>query len=65
MTVTTETREAMSETTTTDVLEIIESPDLDQWDDDSGHGILKGILIAVGIAVIAAAVATIFSRRGN
>jgi len=65
MTVTTETREAMSETTTTDVLEIIESPDLAQWDDDSGHGVLKGILIAVGIAVIAAAVATIFSRRGN
>ncbi len=55
----------MSETTTTDVLEIIESPDLDQWDDDSGHGVLKGILIAVGIAVIAAAVATIFSRRSN
>jgi hypothetical protein len=53
----------MSETTTTDVLEIIESPDLGQLDDASSHGVMKGILIAVGIAVIAAAVATIFNRR--
>ena len=55
----------MSQTTTTDVLEIIESPDLAQLDDASSHGVIKGILIAVGIAVIAAAVATIFSRRGD
>jgi hypothetical protein len=55
----------MSETTTTDVLEIIESPDLAQLDDASSHGVMKGILIAVGVAVIAAAVATIFSRRGD
>jgi hypothetical protein len=55
----------MSQTTTTDVLEIIESPDLAQLDEASSHGVIKGILIAVGIAVIAAAVATIFSRRGG
>lgn len=55
----------MSETTTTDVLEIIESPDLGLLDDASSHGVLKGILIAVGIAVIVAAVATIFSRRSD
>ena len=55
----------MSQTTTTDVLEIIESPDLAQLDDASSRGVIKGILIAVGIAVIAAAVATIFSRRGG
>ncbi len=55
----------MSQTTTSDVLEIIESPDLAQLDDASGRGLVKGILIAVGIAVIAAAVATIFSRRGD
>lgn len=55
----------MSQTTTTDVLEIIETPDLAQLDEASSHGVIKGILIAVGIAVIAAAVATIFSRRGG
>ena len=49
--------------TTTEMLEVIETPDLEELDDASGHGFMKGILIAVGIAVIAAAVATIFSRR--
>ena len=46
-----------------DVLEIVESPDLSELDEASGRGFLKGILIAVGVAVIAAAVAAIFSRR--
>ncbi|MCZ3388976.1 MAG: hypothetical protein LH645_07590 [Actinomycetia bacterium] len=55
----------MSQTTATDVLEIIESPDLAQFDDGPSHGVMKGILIALGIAVIAAAVATIFSRRSD
>ncbi|MEO8106392.1 MAG: hypothetical protein ABI720_03660 [Actinomycetes bacterium] len=50
-------------TTTTELLEVIESPDLADLDDASSHGVMKGLLIAVGIAVIAAAVATIFSRR--
>ena len=52
-------------TTTTDVLEIIESPDFAELDVASNRGVMKGILIAVGIAIIAAAVATIFSRRGD
>lgn len=52
-------------TTTTEVLEVIESPDLADLDDASGHGFMKGILIAVGIAVLAAAVAAIFSRRSD
>lgn len=51
--------------TTTDVLEIIESPNLAALDDASGHGVMKGILIAGVIAVIAAVVATILSRRGD
>ena len=56
----------MSETTTAaDVLEIIDSPDLAELDEASSHGVLKGILIAVGVAVIAAAIATIFSRRND
>ncbi len=55
----------MSQTTTTDVLEIIESPDLVQLDEAASHGVIKGILIAVGEAVIAAAIATIFSRRSD
>ena len=55
----------MSQTTSTDVLEIFESPDLAELDVASSRGVMKGILIAVGIAVIAAAVATIFSRRGD
>jgi hypothetical protein len=45
-----------------DVLEIIESPDLTELDEASSRGFVKGILIAVGVAVIAAAVAAIFSR---
>lgn len=54
----------MSTTTTAgDVLEIVESPDLSELDEVSSHGILKGILIAVGVAVIAAAVAALISRR--
>lgn len=51
--------------TTTDVLEIIESPDPTALDNASSRGAMKGILIAIGIAVIVAAVATIFSRRGG
>ncbi len=49
--------------TATDVLEVIESPDLAELDEATSHGVMKGILIAVGVAVIAAAIATIFSRR--
>jgi len=52
-------------TTTTDVLEVIESPDIADLDDASSHGFMKGILVAVGIAVIAAAVAAIFSKRSD
>ena len=48
-----------------DVLEIVESPDLSELDEANSRGFLKGILIAVGVAVIAAAVAAIFSRRGD
>ncbi len=50
-------------TTMAEGLEVIEAQDLAELDDASGHGFVKGIVIAVGIAVIAAAVATIFSRR--
>ncbi|MGB2840728.1 MAG: hypothetical protein WBC76_12960 [Actinomycetes bacterium] len=50
-------------TTATEMLEVIEAPDLAELDDASGHGFMKGLLVVVGIAVIAAAVATIFSRR--
>jgi hypothetical protein len=49
--------------TATDVLEVIESPDLAELDEATSHGVMKGILIAVGVAVIAAAIATIFSKR--
>lgn len=56
----------MSKTTTAeDVLEIVESPELAELDEASSRGFLKGILIAVGVAVFAAAVAAIFSRRGD
>jgi uncharacterized membrane protein (DUF485 family) len=56
----------MSDTTTApDVLELIESADLAALDEAKGNGVLKGILIAVGVAVIAAAIATIFSRRSS
>ena len=55
----------MSQTTIADVPQIFESPDLAELDVASSRGVMKGILIAVGIAVIAAAVATIFSRRGD
>jgi hypothetical protein len=56
----------MSDTSTApDVLEIVESPDIAALEDATGHGVLKGILIAVGVAVIAAAIATIFSRRSS
>lgn len=55
----------MSQATTTDILEVIESPDLSALEDASSHGFVKGILIAVGIAAIAAAVATIVSRRND
>lgn len=48
-----------------DVLEIVESPDLAVLDEASGRGVLKGILIAVGVAVVAAAIAAVFSRRGD
>ena len=53
----------MSQTTTT-TLRSSRPQDFAQLDEASSHGVIKGILIAVGIAVIAAAVATIFSRRG-
>jgi hypothetical protein len=52
--------------TATDVLEVIESPDLGELvdlDEGSGHRVIKGLLIMVGVAVIAAAVAAIVSRR--
>lgn len=51
--------------TATEVLEVIETPDLAELDEASSHGVIKGLLIAIGIAVIAAAVATIFSRRSD
>lgn len=46
-----------------DTLEVVETPDLTQLDEANSRGLLKGILIAVGVAVIAAAVAATFSRR--
>ncbi len=49
--------------TTTEVLEVIETPDLAELDEATSHGMMKGILIAVGVAVIAAAIATIVSKR--
>lgn len=56
----------MAETTTaTDKLEIIEIPDLDELEQAKSHGLLKGILIAAAVAVIAAAVATVFGRRSD
>jgi hypothetical protein len=54
----------MSETSTAaDVLEIFESPELDEVDEAAGRGVLKGVLIAVGLAVFATALATILRRR--
>lgn len=55
----------MSTSAAPDVLEIVEIPDLAETDERSGHGFLKGIVISVGIAVIAAAIAKVFSRRGD
>jgi hypothetical protein len=55
----------MAETTTTDRLEIVEVPELADLDQAKSRGLLKGILIAAGVAIIAAAIATIFSRRSG
>lgn len=55
----------MAETTTADRLEIVEVPELADLEQAQSHGLLKGILIAAGVAIIAAAIATIFSRRSG
>lgn len=55
----------MAETTTADRLEIIEVPELADLEQAKSRGLLKGILIAAGVAIIAAAIATVFSRRSG
>lgn len=45
----------------TDVLEIIETPELDV--EESGHGLLRTVLIAIGVAAIVATVVTVVVRR--
>lgn len=55
----------MAETTTADRLEIIEVPELAELEQAKSRGVLKGILIAAGVAIIAAAIATVFSRRSG
>lgn len=47
--------------TTSDVLEIIESPEL--LVDESGRGVVKAILMAIGVAAIVAAIVTVVVRR--
>jgi hypothetical protein len=62
---TTTKEDDMAETTTADRLEIVEVPELADLEQAQSHGLLKGILIAAGVAIIAAAIATIFSRRSG
>jgi hypothetical protein len=62
---TTTRRYDMAETMTTDRLEIVELPDAAELEKAKSHGLLKGILIAAGVAIIAAAIATVFSRRSG
>lgn len=48
-------------TTASDTLEVIESPD--ELASDDGHGVLKGLLLALGVAAVVAAVVGWLSRR--
>lgn len=48
-------------TTAPDTLEVIDTPDALTADD--GHGVLKGLLLALGVAAVVAAVVGWLSRR--
>jgi len=55
-------------TSAPDTLELIETPaNFDEFDDsDGGIGVVRAVLIAVGVATIAAVVAAVlFRRTGN
>lgn len=53
----------MATTETSPVLEIIETPAL--VDEESGGGVLRAVLIAIGVAaIVSAVVAVVVRRRG-